>query len=66
MLQVAEKHCSLCGEENYCMAGATEQGSCWCVQEKFPKGIFDLVPEESRNKQCICQKCVTKYKDESK
>lgn len=63
---MANKYCPLCGEENNCMARKVEQGNCWCDQERFPQGIFELVPEESRRKHCICKKCLDKYKEEAK
>ncbi len=60
-------YCPLCGEENKCLKGRVEQGvRCWCDNEKFPVGIFELVPAESKNMHCICQKCVNKYREEEK
>ncbi|WP_147532865.1 cysteine-rich CWC family protein [Bacillus marasmi] len=61
---MANKFCPICGEENKCEAGAGEHGSCWCNKETFPKGVFELVPEESRNKHCICKSCLSKYKEQ--
>ncbi|MGE7625199.1 cysteine-rich CWC family protein [Viridibacillus sp. NPDC096237] len=59
------KHCPVCGEENKCMAGGEEKNTCWCyMEEGFPKGIFDLVPQESKGKHCICKKCVDTYREE--
>ncbi len=48
------------------MTGAREQGICWCFTEQFPNEIFELVPEESRRKRCICKKCLNKYREEQK
>lgn len=59
---MANKYCPICGEENKCMAESGE--GCWCVQESFPKEILELVPEESKNKHCICKNCLSKYKEE--
>ncbi|KAB2332094.1 cysteine-rich CWC family protein [Cytobacillus depressus] len=61
---MTNKYCPICGEENKCMTNGSEQGQCWCNEEKFPVGIFDLVPEESRRKHCICKNCLNKYKEE--
>ncbi|TQR15422.1 cysteine-rich CWC family protein [Psychrobacillus soli] len=61
---MANTHCPLCGKENKCMVDATEPNGCWCTMEKFPKGIFELVPVESRRKHCICHNCLAKYKEE--
>lgn len=64
---MANKYCPLCGEENNCMAGAGEHGTCWCDKEGgFPKGILELVPLESKGMHCICKKCVNKYWEEAK
>ena len=49
------------------MTGRVEHGNCWCDTEGvFPNGIFELVPTESIRKNCICKKCVNKYRDEAK
>lgn len=58
---LANIYCPLCGEENKCMARTSED--CWCTSEKFPKGIFDLVPEESWRKHCICKSCLEAFKE---
>jgi hypothetical protein len=63
---LTNKYCPLCGEENKCMAGAGEQGNCWCNDQLFPNGIFDLLPAESRKKHCICIKCLNTYREENK
>ncbi|CEG28835.1 cysteine-rich CWC family protein [Bacillus sp. B-jedd] len=60
---MAAKICPLCREENGCMSGKNE--NCWCTAEEFPRGIFELVPEESLHRDCICKKCLEKYKEES-
>jgi len=60
---MANKYCPICGEENKCKTGAGEHGHCWCDIPEFPKGIFELVPEESRGKHCICLNCLNLYKE---
>lgn len=60
---MANKYCPICGEENGCMAGAKD-GHCWCNNETFPSGVFELVPAESQKKHCICKNCLDKYKEE--
>ncbi|MEG0259523.1 MAG: cysteine-rich CWC family protein [Lysinibacillus sp.] len=57
--------CPICGEENSCMAGTAQQGNCWCVNENFPKEIFELVPEESKGQYCICHKCVAHQREKN-
>ncbi|WP_019244322.1 MULTISPECIES: cysteine-rich CWC family protein [Bacillus] len=56
------KVCPICGAQNRCKIDASDEELCWCVKEKFPNEIFELVPEESIGKQCICQKCLHTYK----
>lgn len=63
-VSMANIYCPICGEKNGCMAGTAESGSCWCNREEFPKGIFELVPEESKNKHCICNNCLNKFKEQ--
>ncbi|WP_343065382.1 cysteine-rich CWC family protein [Bacillus benzoevorans] len=63
MRRLANKYCPICGEENGCMSGKEEHGNCWCDKETFPKEIFASVPEESRNKHCVCKKCLDQYKE---
>lgn len=63
---MTNKYCPICGEENKCMAGDAEHGKCWCDKEAFPKGIFELVPEESLRKHCICKKCLEKFREKEK
>lgn len=41
-----------------CKSGSNE---CWCHTANFPPGIFELIPEEARGKQCICQTCLNQY-----
>ncbi|MFB9276031.1 cysteine-rich CWC family protein [Cohnella cellulosilytica] len=54
--------CPLCGQGNACASAANEPpGACWCAGEKFPPGLFDLLPPGTRNKACICQACLKAY-----
>lgn len=64
-MSLNNKYCPICGEENNCMAETAEHGKCWCNQEKFPSGLFELVPAESIRKHCICKKCLDKYQEEN-
>lgn len=57
-----KNYCPICKGENHCMTSVGEQGNCWCFAEEFPKEIFELVPEESKRKHCICKNCLNKYK----
>lgn len=45
------------------MSGSGEHGNCWCDREEFPREIFEIVPDESIRKHCICQSCLRKFKE---
>ena len=32
--------------------------ACWCMTATFSSELLDRVPEEAKNKACICEKCV--------
>ncbi|MCD8509703.1 MAG: cysteine-rich CWC family protein [Bacillus sp. (in: Bacteria)] len=53
------RQCPLCGGDNRCDV----LNACWCSKESFPEGLLDLVPEELKNKACICKKCLQQYKE---
>ena len=55
-----EKHCPFCKEDNKC--GVLTPSSCWCMKEKIPQELKDLLPLSKKNKSCICQDCVIEYK----
>lgn len=57
---MANIYCPLCGEKNGCMAG---EGYCWCTLEEFPREIFELIPVDSKNKHCICKKCLNEFRE---
>jgi prepilin-type N-terminal cleavage/methylation domain-containing protein/prepilin-type processing-associated H-X9-DG protein len=58
--------CPLCGAANGCQlclpAAGTRQ--CWCVREEFPGELLRRVPENFRNRACICQSCLEKFRQE--
>ncbi len=55
--------CPLCGEANACQlcSPAAFKGPCWCVRAELPAELLARVPENFRNRACICQKCVAKF-----
>lgn len=57
-LKESEKICPICGKNNNCKHG---QGECWCGTVKFPKEIFDLIPEDKKGKACICKSCLEEF-----
>ncbi|MCW3490313.1 cysteine-rich CWC family protein [Dethiobacter alkaliphilus] len=54
-----ERICPLCGQDNNCQYG--EEGNCWCINYKIPQYILDMVPEDKKNKSCICRSCIEKH-----
>ncbi len=57
-MKETEKICPLCGESNNCQHGKC---GCWCETVKVPKRVLDLVPEDKKEKACICKSCLEKY-----
>jgi len=55
--------CPLCQTENKC--DVSSQTGCWCVRETVPKELIVQVPDELKNKSCICQKCIRQFKQQS-
>lgn len=37
------------------------QLDCWCFAASIPQALVDLVPTNSRHKQCICQRCANAF-----
>jgi hypothetical protein len=55
--------CPLCGQGNDCQlcTAAVDKGPCWCTRMNFPEMLLQRVPEELKNKACICRACVTDF-----
>ncbi|MDW0117459.1 cysteine-rich CWC family protein [Sporosarcina thermotolerans] len=59
----SNEECPLCGKTNNCCNGKDKSlGICWCSQETFPNGIFELIPENDIRVKCICKECLNRYK----
>jgi prepilin-type N-terminal cleavage/methylation domain-containing protein/prepilin-type processing-associated H-X9-DG protein len=60
--------CPLCGEANACQlcSPVAFKGRCWCAHEKIPDELLARVPENFRNRACICHPCVEKFRLEKK
>jgi prepilin-type N-terminal cleavage/methylation domain-containing protein/prepilin-type processing-associated H-X9-DG protein len=58
--------CPLCGGANECQlcSPTTYKGPCWCAHEEFPAEFLARVPENLRNRACICRSCLKKYRRE--
>ena len=56
---IDQSRCPFCQNKNACMAESTEV--CWCVNAVIPSELIALVPEELKNKSCICNNCVALF-----
>jgi prepilin-type N-terminal cleavage/methylation domain-containing protein/prepilin-type processing-associated H-X9-DG protein len=58
--------CPLCGGANNCQlcSPAAHKGSCWCARVEISHALLARVPENFRNRACICQNCVEKFSHE--
>jgi hypothetical protein len=55
--------CPLCGNPNECQlcTAAVYKGPCWCYGVQIPAALVARVPDESRNRSCICRRCVEEF-----
>ncbi|HEX4343595.1 MAG TPA: cysteine-rich CWC family protein [Verrucomicrobiae bacterium] len=55
--------CPLCGEVNDCQlcTSAVYKGPCWCAKVKVPDELLAQIPEELRNRACVCRDCVAQF-----
>jgi hypothetical protein len=55
--------CPLCGGSNDCQlcSPATYKGQCWCAHTEIPDSLLARVPENFRNRACICKKCIEQF-----
>jgi prepilin-type processing-associated H-X9-DG protein/prepilin-type N-terminal cleavage/methylation domain-containing protein len=60
--------CPLCGAANECQlcSPAAFKGRCWCAHEEIPAELLARVPENFRNRACICKNCVENFRAEKK
>ena len=56
--------CPLCGGANDCQLASpvAYKGPCWCAHEEFSAELLARVPENFRNRACICRSCVEKFR----
>jgi prepilin-type N-terminal cleavage/methylation domain-containing protein/prepilin-type processing-associated H-X9-DG protein len=59
--------CPLCSEANECQlcSPATHKGPCWCARVEIPEALLARVPENFRNRACICKNCVENFPREA-
>lgn len=55
--------CPLCGQPNDCQlcTHAAYKGLCWCVHLKMPEELLAQVPENLKDRGCICRRCVVAF-----
>jgi prepilin-type N-terminal cleavage/methylation domain-containing protein/prepilin-type processing-associated H-X9-DG protein len=53
----------LCGAANGCQlcSSTPYKGPCWCYSIEIPAALIERVPEELRNRACICRRCVEEF-----
>ena len=58
--------CPLCGGANECQLSSpvAYKGQCWCASVEIPAELLARVPENLRNRACICRSCVEKFQRE--
>ena len=64
---LANLTCPLCGGPNEC--GPAKCGNfdnaCWCTNVSFSRDALARVPDELRNKACLCRQCATQASSRS-
>ena len=58
--------CPLCGGANECLlcSPVAYKGQCWCAQQEFSAELLARVPENLRNRACICRGCIETFRHE--
>ncbi|MCU7836323.1 MAG: cysteine-rich CWC family protein [gamma proteobacterium symbiont of Taylorina sp.] len=51
--------CPICKTKNNCQTQHIEL--CWCNAVIIPEVLLALIPQESRNKACICSACIESF-----
>ncbi|WP_227819291.1 cysteine-rich CWC family protein [Mariprofundus micogutta] len=58
-------HRPLCGQLNHCAMADTNthpDSPCWCRYESFPQALLDQVPQDAKNRVCICKDCLNSFR----
>ncbi|WP_169817419.1 cysteine-rich CWC family protein [Caryophanon tenue] len=56
-------NCPLCDADNQCLANTPNVANCWCMTKTFHEWVLAQIPEDAKNKACICEGCLTKYSE---
>jgi len=56
---IAPDTCPVCGQNNKCTLAdpRTADQACWCFTETIDPALLAALPEELRNKACLCPRC---------
>jgi len=51
--------CPACGFSNRCTLAdpRTVDQACWCFSVSIDRAVLDALPDELRNKACLCPRC---------
>ncbi|MCF5706358.1 helicase [Pseudomonas syringae] len=51
--------CPVCGFSNQCSLAdpRTLDQPCWCFSESIDPAVLKALPDEVRNKACLCPRC---------
>jgi hypothetical protein len=51
--------CPVCGQSNRCTLAdpRTADRACWCFTETIDPAVFAALPDDIRNKACLCPRC---------
>jgi len=51
--------CPVCGYSNQCSLADPRTASqpCWCFSETIDPAVLQALPDELRNKACLCPRC---------
>jgi hypothetical protein len=53
------QHCPACGAMNDCALAdpASAARACWCYAVSIDPQVLAALPDEQRNKACLCPRC---------
>lgn len=57
--------CPVCGQSNRCTLAdpRTVDQACWCFTETIDPAALATLPEELRDKSCLCPRCAGLLED---
>ena len=59
---IDDSTCPLCQQQNRCEVQAAQAGeTCWCMNTQVPAELLAKIPENLRNKICICNACIVNF-----